>query len=216
MNEDERKRLEIVAYHEAGHAVVAIVREVPFKRVSIVPDDDSEGHVEFTDQITGIMRRSKGEVEDFQTLRDRDMLEKSIQVCLAGDEAVRKHGGQLAPEEWEADRQHAYQFVDQLYAGEAWQAYYDLQRIVTRNLFTWDHIWAAVESLAAELLKDKKGVISSRRARRIVNQAIAEVIGIPPVDPGMKAKKLTREQRQELRNHPWVRQMMEEERSRRY
>jgi ATP-dependent Zn protease len=35
----------LTAYHEAGHAVVALHHNLPVQRVSIVEDDDSHGHV---------------------------------------------------------------------------------------------------------------------------------------------------------------------------
>lgn len=40
-----RQRIEAVAHHEAGHAVVAWAQELKFKRVAIEPEDDSLGYV---------------------------------------------------------------------------------------------------------------------------------------------------------------------------
>jgi ATP-dependent Zn protease len=39
------RRLDFTAYHEAGHGVVAWRESVPFKYISIVPTEDSLGHV---------------------------------------------------------------------------------------------------------------------------------------------------------------------------
>lgn len=58
----ERK---IVAYHEAGHAVAAIVRRVRFERVSIKPNDDSLGRVVL----------SKWDVDDLD-------LTKAVNLCI--------------------------------------------------------------------------------------------------------------------------------------
>jgi hypothetical protein len=38
-------RLEETAYHEAGHAVLAWLAGSPFERVSIIPEEDSAGHI---------------------------------------------------------------------------------------------------------------------------------------------------------------------------
>lgn len=41
--------LEMIAYHEAGHAVMAAELGVPFDRVTITPDVDSAGHLALRD-----------------------------------------------------------------------------------------------------------------------------------------------------------------------
>lgn len=41
--------VERVAYHEAGHVVVCILLDIPFKYVTIVPTGDSGGHVRMLD-----------------------------------------------------------------------------------------------------------------------------------------------------------------------
>lgn len=40
---------EAIAYHEAGHAVMAYLKRRRFKVVTIEPDEDSGGHVSFYD-----------------------------------------------------------------------------------------------------------------------------------------------------------------------
>jgi ATP-dependent Zn protease len=41
-----KRRKEVVAYHEAGHAVADVFQEIPIKSVSIVPDGRSCGRGE--------------------------------------------------------------------------------------------------------------------------------------------------------------------------
>ena len=40
-------KIEKIAYHEAGHAVACHLLRRAFTRVSIIPDDDSLGRVEY-------------------------------------------------------------------------------------------------------------------------------------------------------------------------
>jgi Peptidase family M41 len=62
-----------IAYHEAGHAVVAHRLGVEVEHVTIVPDHTSRGHITHGDLFCAHGRGS-----------DRANLERAIAICLAG------------------------------------------------------------------------------------------------------------------------------------
>src|SRR5438552_18172736 len=69
------------AYHEAGHAVVALARGRPVQRVSILPDRERLGVCEFG---KGVFRPSE------------DGLEREILIALGGIAAEARHTGNYA------------------------------------------------------------------------------------------------------------------------
>src|SRR4051812_15984182 len=73
-----------VAYHEAGHAVVAVLLGRHVLRVSIVPDDRSSGRVIFPP----ILADTSPQRADFRSVADRDAV-----IAIAGDLAVIRHRG---------------------------------------------------------------------------------------------------------------------------
>lgn len=74
------------AFHEAGHAVAAVILEIPFDRVSILADAESLGATIFS----GVTPPS----DWFHELpRDEcDLIERRIVVALCGPEAERLSG----------------------------------------------------------------------------------------------------------------------------
>src|SRR3954462_3723930 len=78
--------LRSVAYHEAGHAVVAWVKELELHHVTIEAEDFMVGHVtheRFTDEENPEWSESPG---------TRQRIQDNIQVSLAGAQAQRKLG----------------------------------------------------------------------------------------------------------------------------
>ena len=61
-----------VAYHEAGHAVMCVLREMPFEYVTIVPDGASFGHV------------NQANIKQYLQPWALDRVAAFIDVCLAG------------------------------------------------------------------------------------------------------------------------------------
>jgi Peptidase M50B-like len=78
----------VVAIHEAGHGLVAVLTGRRIIRLSIVPDETSSGHILLPPLITdpGPLRG------DFRAIADREAL-----IGLAGDVAVRKYLGRPGP-----------------------------------------------------------------------------------------------------------------------
>jgi ATP-dependent Zn protease len=148
---------EVTAYHEAGHAVVALALDRPVHRVSVLPGRELLGKCEFG---KGVHRPTD------------DWLEREILIALAGMAAEARHTGTY-------DRTAAgrdLRFVRRLAVQRAGERQADrLERRLlakTENLLADDGHWRAVERIAAELLKF--GTISGRAARHLFDRACAD------------------------------------------
>src|SRR5262245_42115832 len=145
---------EAAAYHEAGHAVVALALGRPIHRVSLTPDRAGLGLCEFG---KGVFRPSE------------DWLEREILIALGGVAAEARFTGDYA---WDAaDRD--LQYVRDLAVQRAGDRQAD--RLERRLLAKAEHLlakpghWRAIERIAAELLR--LGAISGRAARHLFDQA---------------------------------------------
>jgi ATP-dependent Zn protease len=138
------------AYHEAGHAVVALILGRPVQRVSVQPDRRHAGHCAFG---KGVFRPSE------------DWLEREILIALGGIAAEARHTGAYAWGGAARDQQYVEQLAVQR-AGER-----RAERLQRRLLAKAEHLlaqqahWRAVELIAAELLRC--GAISGRTARHL-------------------------------------------------
>ncbi len=103
------------AYHEAGHAVMAIERQVPFSTVSIIPDGDSVGRV-----VSGDLPESFQ--PDIETdARTRRYIEIRVMVMFAGGLPEIMILDQEPEGAW-MDHQVAASFVDYLVGGpKSWK-----------------------------------------------------------------------------------------------
>ncbi len=148
MPRTKHSRREIVAYHEAGHAVYAFFRRVKIRKVTIVPDGGSLGSVSHSKILRG-----NHEVE--WTPRMRQQVETLIQVCLAGPIAQRIRD----PRSYRSSHAH----VDHRTAvdaamvlcssGRQATAFLRYQRICVEEFLRGPRTWGMVEALAAELLR---------------------------------------------------------------
>src|SRR3954451_17626750 len=144
------------AYHESGHAVVALALGRPIQLVSLLPKQDYLGRCQFRQ---GVVRPSE------------DWLEREILIALGGIAAEARHTGDYA---WDAaDRD--LQFVHDLAVQRAGERQAErLERWLlakAEHLIAKDGHWRAVELIAAELLR--RGAISGRAARHLFDQACA-------------------------------------------
>lgn len=142
------------AYHEAGHAVVALALGRPVQRVSVRPDRELLGVCQFD---KAVFRPSE------------DWIEREILIALGGVAAEARHTGNYAWDEASRDRQ----FVRRLAVERAGER--RAERLERRLLAKAEHLladegrWRAVELIAAELLR--RGAISGRTARHLFEQA---------------------------------------------
>ena len=79
------RRLERTAYHEAGHAVACWAYGLRFKRVTVVPRDDSLGHLAGWPWGKGMQAYSL-------TAASERRFEAQIVCCLAGGLAAKQAG----------------------------------------------------------------------------------------------------------------------------
>jgi ATP-dependent Zn protease len=141
---------EATAYHEAGHAVIALILGRPVQRVSILPDREHLGHCEFG---KGVFRPSE------------DWLEREMLIALGGIAAEARHTGEYAWSGAARDQRYVHELAVQR-AGER-----RAERLQRRLLAKAEHLlaqeghWRAVELIAAALLRF--GAISGRAARHL-------------------------------------------------
>ena len=148
------------AYHEAGHAVVALTLDRPVHRVSVLPNRERLGQCEFR---KGVVRPSD------------DWLEREILIALAGLAAEARHTGTYGYEEAERDLRYVRRLVLQRTSER--QAERLERRLLAKveYLLADDGHWRAVELIAAELLEH--GVISGRAARHLFERGCQEGAG---------------------------------------
>ena len=147
-----------VAYHEAGHAVVALAMGRPVHRVSVQPSGQWLGRCEFQ---KGTIRRA------------HDPIEAEILIMLGGLAAEARHSGEYAWDGAERDLWAVRSLTERRATGER-----QVERLERRMLDKVEHLldrpgmWPAVEKIAEDLIKHT--AISGRAARHIYDEAIAK------------------------------------------
>ena len=145
---------EATAFHEAGHAVMALALGRPVACVSVVP----------TRQFLGTCAFGKAVFRPSE-----DWLEREMLIALAGLAAEARYSGDYAWDGATRDRDYAQDLALRR-AGNERKA----QRLLRRALSKAEHLlaqeenWRAVERMAAELLRT--GEISGRAARHIYEE----------------------------------------------
>lgn len=139
--------METTAYHESGHALIAMMLGAKVRSMTIDPDRD-DGPERYGDtQIRWPKSR----------FTERQLAERAVQVCLAGPVAEMVYTGDpyhpgLIPE-WADDWQSAWQEAEPLHADERQRlAYLEQVSIKLYHLLQRDEIWAALAALADHLL----------------------------------------------------------------
>ena len=172
-----RRKLEAVAYHEAGHAVAACLFEIPFKSVTIVPDDcpDHLGRITLGCIAFNIEWPNWAVPGHpaFDRKRARDYVSQNVSMTLAGPLAQTLHSRcwQQPPGAEGDDEFFAIEV-----AGTLGLSHGDALRMVNRLRFAMlqslqdPAIWSAVELVAKHLLQFRG--ITMRQAQAIVNRSV--------------------------------------------
>jgi ATP-dependent Zn protease len=146
---------EATAYHEAGHAVIALALGRPIQRVTILADREHAGTCAFG---KAVFRPSE------------DWLEREALIALAGLAAEARLTGVYEMDGAAKDRRYVAELARQR-AGDARKAERLERRLLSKAeyLLSREDNWRAVERLAAELLR--VGTISGRAARHLYEEA---------------------------------------------
>ena len=138
---------EIIAYHEAGHALMALLLGGEVKLVTIEPDNDDGPDRQGDTQV--LWRRAG--------ISDKEFARNAVQVSLAGPVAEMIYSGDPyypgLVAEWAADWREAWNSALVLHPNEPQRLEYleDVSIQLYRRLKE-DHLWAALASLAYHLL----------------------------------------------------------------
>ena len=138
---------EIIAYHEAGHALMAVLLGGEVRLVTIEPDND-DGPDRQGDTEVLWRRVPEG---------DKEFAKKAVQVCLAGPVAEMIYSGEPYHPgfvaEWAADWREAWEAAIPLHADERKRLKY-LEDVSIRlyHRLKEEDLWSALASLADHLL----------------------------------------------------------------
>lgn len=145
------------AYHEAGHAVMALTLDRPIHQVSIIPGR----------QFLGICKFQKGVNRSCD-----DLLEREVLIALAGLAAEARHTGTYDHVGAGRDLRLVRDLARQRVGDRQVERFERRMLSKAENILADDGCWKAVELIAAELLK--LGMISGRTARHLYEQGSRE------------------------------------------
>ena len=135
-------------YHEAGHAVMALLLGRSIHKVSAVPNSLRLGQVEFK---KGMAKQS------------HDWIEAEMLIALAGPVAEARFTGVFDEQGARRDLRMVRKYAEDR-VGERQVERYERRMIAKAEYyFSDDGTWAAVVAIANELMA--KGVVSGRAAR---------------------------------------------------
>lgn len=160
VSESANLPLEEIAYHEAGHAVALHVGGLSFNGISIKPDSNAESlgrvsivHPEFyCAAVEGSVQYTS---EDFP--KARFYMENLVIAGLAGRLAQERYAHrppdlETCKSDIEHSLEHIYRFVGSDRTADAYLRF--LWEMAT-DLVNTEHIWGAIETVAAALLERK-------------------------------------------------------------
>jgi hypothetical protein len=152
MGRTKAHKLTAVAYHEAGHANMAVWCSLRFRHVTIVPDADkgSLGHIMYHN-------RPKGDDFHYESLNPRlpNWVEKRVLCLYAGGLAEWKFTWRRNNVGARSDREQAYDYGSLLYGGPTLDKYLAFMQSRAEDVICLRLFWLYVELIAADLLKHR-------------------------------------------------------------
>lgn len=165
MDRKRTRALESLAYHEAGHAVMAWLMQIPIRSASISTSVETGGRTRHSDVLEGIHFElpNAGDKDDMKV---RLHAEKLVKVCEAGPLAQRKYyETAFRRYHGDEDRRRAHHVLSRIVGSEReLSAYWTLLTVQAEQLL--ESNWERVRVLAEALLE--KETLPGRKAREII------------------------------------------------
>jgi len=170
-DEETNDDLRRVAYHEAGHAVTAVLLKRTFKYATIVADDTSLGHVSY---VKKGLPNPEDLIEEQEIARAMKKMDKIILTALGGraaEEIFFETQSLLCSRDWDQAVQLSTLFYP---PGDLLDAYlrYQLERC---KAMLSKPLHRRFVKAVAELLEDKKHV-SAKDIRVRMNRCREEIL----------------------------------------
>jgi ATP-dependent Zn protease len=160
-----RRKLETVAYHEAGHAVACFRLKRPFKYVTIVPDDEFHGHVK-----TG--KTPKWFQPDVEVDRKTERwIQREILADFAARAAEHRHTGRASWRDASQDLRNASNLADYLYGSAREVRKYLSDKIKEAEAFVAEPSnWILIEAVAVALME--RQTLSAQQVKEVCREAL--------------------------------------------
>ncbi len=145
------KSLDVVAHHEAGHAMIAYRLGIPVREVSIRPTESTAGWVWYQQPLAEIIR--SGNTSDERRIQ----MERCAMVCLAGREAQMRFDFQgLQEDDYRVDLDLVIHALNNFSSCEEEVLTYERLLVIrTKWLLDQPMAWEMVTDLAKALLKNE-------------------------------------------------------------
>ncbi|HNQ85581.1 MAG TPA: hypothetical protein PLT33_06745 [Deltaproteobacteria bacterium] len=164
MNRKRATKKNLIAYHEAGHAVAAYLTRKKFKYVTIKSNKDYEGYMRHEEQ------RATSRPEWDERRKTRSSIEKDIMVSLAGSAAIFLLTGHRERIGAWADRRRAMDLAENICdSRRECEAFVNWLYVRVEGILRSQANWHAVETLAEELMI--LGSIGYQKAVHIIRAA---------------------------------------------
>jgi ATP-dependent Zn protease len=166
------KKQRATAYHEAGHAVMALLLGRGVRSVTVIPDEwtESLGMVTFNPLPAFDPHFDRSG-------RTREKCERLILILLAGPVAERRYTGKWCHSGADGDRHAVVEIASRLIGERTTSSYVRWLSDVANEKFDGPFAWPAVRTIAAELLR--KDRLSGRRVREIWSETV-KAASTPP------------------------------------
>lgn len=153
-----RRRLEVTAYHEAGHVVAHISHNLRFRLVTIEPGMGDLGHVLKRRLPRPILMRMK------LSPKMRDRLDREVLACLAGLAAESHFTGRKDFRGAGGDIEAVEALASIVYSGDVLTKYIAFKFAEAGAFVRVRANWVRIQALAAKLAERKTLTESDARA----------------------------------------------------